>query len=54
MAPGRIGYLVPASGSVTVNGVDVSPRDGATITGETELIITASTDAEIVLVDIAP
>ncbi len=53
LAPGRVGYLVPATGAVTVNGVKVSTRDGATITGETELVITAETDSELVLVDVA-
>jgi redox-sensitive bicupin YhaK (pirin superfamily) len=53
LAPGRIAYLVPATGSVSVNGTKVATRDGATITGETEIAITADTDAEIVLVDVA-
>ena len=51
MAPGRVAYLVPSMGSVTVNGTSVSTRDGATITGEAELHITASDAAEIILVD---
>ena len=50
---GRGTYLVPASGAVTVNGVAVGTRDGAAITGETELAITATEDAELVLVDVA-
>jgi redox-sensitive bicupin YhaK (pirin superfamily) len=53
LAPGRIAYLVPATGTVTVNGTRVATRDGATITGETELAITAQSDAEIVMVDVA-
>jgi quercetin 2,3-dioxygenase len=48
----RAAYLVPATGSVTVNGVALSTRDGAAITGETELEITATEDAEVVLVDV--
>jgi redox-sensitive bicupin YhaK (pirin superfamily) len=52
LGAGRVGYLVPAKGAVTVNGVSVSTRDGATITGETELAITATEDAEIVMVDV--
>jgi quercetin 2,3-dioxygenase len=51
--PGRHLYLVPASGKIAVNGVDLAARDGAAVTGETELRITASEDAEIVLVDAA-
>jgi quercetin 2,3-dioxygenase len=50
---GRGVYLVPASGAVTVNGVAVGTRDGAAITDETELAITATEDAELVLVDVA-
>lgn len=53
LGSGRVGYLVPATGSVTVNSVAVRTRDGATITGETQLDITATEDAEIVLVDVA-
>lgn len=53
VAPGRGVYLVPASGSVTVNGVAVGTRDGAAITGEADSAITASSDAELVLVDVA-
>ncbi len=52
MAPGRVAYLVPSAGSVTVNGTPVSTRDGATITAETQLTISASEAAEIVLVDV--
>ena len=51
--PSRHLYLVPASGKIEVNGVDLAARDGAAITAESELIISASEDAEIVLVDAA-
>ena len=53
LAPGRGVYLVPASGSVTVNGVAVGTRDGAAISGETELLVTAKEPTELVLVDVA-
>jgi redox-sensitive bicupin YhaK (pirin superfamily) len=53
LGAGRVGYLVPATGAVTVNGVAISTRDGATITGENELTITATDDAEVVLVNVA-
>lgn len=46
-------YLVPAVGSVEVNGIRVNARDGAAIHGETQLTITALADAELVLVDAA-
>jgi redox-sensitive bicupin YhaK (pirin superfamily) len=53
LASGRGLYLVPATGAVTVNGVAVGPRDGAAITGETEVVIAATEDAELVVVEIA-
>jgi hypothetical protein len=53
LAPGRGAYLVPATGAVTVNGTPVNARDGAAISGETELTIVATADAELVLVDVA-
>jgi len=46
-------YLVPAVGRVDVNGVEVGARDGAAISGEARLTITALDDSEIVLVDAA-
>ncbi len=49
----RHAYLVPATGAVEVNGVRLDARDGAAITGETQLRITALEDAEVVLVDAA-
>ena len=52
IAPGRVAYLVPASGAVTINGVAVNTRDGATVVGESELEIIATEDAELVMVDV--
>ena len=49
--PGRHAYLVSAAGTVDVNGVVLGPRDGAAAVGEPKLTITASEDAEVVLVD---
>jgi len=49
----RFGYLVPATGSVMVNGVLLETRDGAAISGEAELTVTALEDSELVLVDAA-
>ena len=51
--PSRHAYLVPAVGSVEVNGVVLAARDGAAITGETALTIRALADAELVMVDAA-
>ena len=48
--PARHLYLVP-SGRITVNGIAASPRDGIAITGESELIIAALDESELVLVD---
>ena len=49
----RRGYLVPAKGAVEVNGVKLNARDGAAIAHEDVLHVTATQDAEIVLVDAA-
>jgi quercetin 2,3-dioxygenase len=51
LAPRRHVYLVPAQGSVEVNGVRIGTRDGAAITDEALLAVKALEDAEIVLVD---
>ena len=53
LAPRRHVYLVPAQGSVEVNGVRIGTRDGAAITDEALLAVKALEDAEIVLVDAA-
>jgi len=44
-------YLVPAKGSVEINGVCIDARDGAAISKEAVLRVTAIEDAEIVLVE---
>lgn len=49
--PGRHAYLALAKGAVEVNGVALAERDGAAINDEPELRISASAEAEIVLVD---
>jgi quercetin 2,3-dioxygenase len=49
----RRGYLVPAVGSVEVEGVRVGARDGAAIKDVDVLHVTALEDSEIVLVDAA-
>jgi quercetin 2,3-dioxygenase len=53
LARGRHGYLVPAKGSVDVNGVRLEARDGAAIHEEAGLRVRALEDAELVLVDAA-
>ena len=47
----RHAYLVPATGSVEVNGLRVDARDGVAIENETALTVKALEDTEIVLVD---
>jgi redox-sensitive bicupin YhaK (pirin superfamily) len=49
----RRAYLVPTQGAVEVNGVRIDPRDGAAISGEANITLTALEDAEIVMVDVA-
>ncbi len=48
---GRHLYLVPATGKITVNGVELSARDGAAIKDEDRLVIRALEESEIILVD---
>ena len=49
----RRGYLVPATGTIEVNGVRIEARDGAAIRDEDVVRVTALEDAEIVFVDSA-
>ena len=49
----RHAYLVPARGRLEVNGVVLEARDGAAISNEAAVSITALTDSELVLVDAA-
>jgi redox-sensitive bicupin YhaK (pirin superfamily) len=53
LGEGRAAYLVPAKGKVTVNGVALGARDGAGIVDEREIAITATEDAELVMVEVA-
>lgn len=50
---GRKGYLVPATGSVEVNGEFVNERDGAAIADLDAITISALEDSEVVLVETA-
>jgi len=49
----RRGYLVSASGEVQIDGVPLSARDGAAIRDVDSFTVTASADAELILVDTA-
>jgi quercetin 2,3-dioxygenase len=51
MAPGRVAYLVPSTGAITVNGVPAGTRDGVTVTDEEMVTIVATEAAELVVVD---
>jgi redox-sensitive bicupin YhaK (pirin superfamily) len=51
--PSRHAYLVPASGRVAVDGVEMEARDGAAITGLDGFTVAALEDSEIVMVDAA-
>ena len=51
--PARHAYLVSSGGRLEVNGVVLENRDGAAVTGETELKVTALEDGDAVLVDAA-
>ena len=51
LGAGRHAYLVPATGRVRVNGVELATRDGAAIRDEAQIVIEAIEDAELVLVD---
>ena len=48
---GRYAYLVPAVGTIEIDGERVDARDGAALKGGQTVKITAIEDAEIVLVD---
>ena len=50
---GRHAYLVPAAGKVEVNGITAGTGDGVAIRDERVLHVTATEDAELVLVDAA-
>jgi len=50
-ADGRHLYLVPASGTVEVNGVRFNARDGAAIAEEHAIKIMALADSELIMVD---
>ena len=52
-APGRHAYLHVARGAVDLNGAQLGAGDGAKIADEAELRITATSDAEILLFNLA-
>jgi redox-sensitive bicupin YhaK (pirin superfamily) len=53
LATGRAAYLVLAKGAATVNGAALHERDGVGIAREEAVTITATEDAEVVMVEVA-
>lgn len=52
LGAGRQAYLVVSKGGVSVNGVVLGERDGASIREEDTLVIRAGVDSEVILVDV--
>lgn len=53
LAEGRHAWLQVLRGSVSLNGIDLKTSDGAAVTEETQLTVTATSDAEIMLFDLS-
>ncbi|MGI4848804.1 MAG: pirin family protein [Janthinobacterium lividum] len=52
LAPGRLGYVHVARGSVTVNGVALKAGDAVQAQNEATLSLTAGSDAEVLVFDL--
>lgn len=52
LADGRGAYLVPATGSIFVNGEEIGPRDGVAVWQETDVRISTRSQSEVILVDV--
>jgi redox-sensitive bicupin YhaK (pirin superfamily) len=53
LQPQRHAWIQVARGAVTLNGLPLDKGDGVAISDETNLVIEATTDAEILLFDMA-
>ena len=53
LAPGRAAWLQVVKGEVALNGKKLSQGDGASVSDEPTLTIVATTDAEVLLFDLA-
>lgn len=53
LAPGRAAYLVAAKGSAMVNGRAIQERDAAAVAEESEIVVVAQDEAELVMVEVA-
>jgi redox-sensitive bicupin YhaK (pirin superfamily) len=51
--PRRFGWLQMARGEATLNGTTLQPGDGAAISGEKSLTLSATADSEVLLFDLA-
>ncbi|MDX1921910.1 MAG: pirin family protein [Alphaproteobacteria bacterium] len=49
---GAKAYILASEGQFSVNGTDMNPGDGAEVMGQQVLNITATTDAEILVIDL--
>ena len=52
LLPSRKAYVQTVRGAVSLNGVAMAPGDGAQITGEKQLAVTATDDTELLLFDL--
>ncbi|GAA6139663.1 pirin family protein [Arenicella sp. 4NH20-0111] len=50
----KLGYLLVSQGQLSIAGVTLNKGDAAEITDEIEVTIEATTDAEVLLIDVAP
>jgi quercetin 2,3-dioxygenase len=50
----RFGYIVPAKGAISVNGIKIEERSAMAIAGEPEITIESELGAEFVLTDVPP
>ncbi len=53
LSPARYAWLQMASGAATLNGLPLHPGDGAAISKEKSLTLAATTEAEVLLFDLA-
>jgi hypothetical protein len=53
LQPQRHAWVQVARGAITLNGLSLDKGDGAAISEETDIVIEATTDAEILLFDLA-
>ncbi len=54
LRPGRLGWVQVASGSVTLNEAPLNPGDGVALDASGTLMLSATSDAEVLLFDMIP